>query len=187
MINARKKILAISGSTRKNSSNEAILRHIAESYGDLLEVEIYDGIDKLPHFNPDLDNNEPPADVVDFRNHIECADGVIICTPEYVFSLPGSLKNAREWSVSTMLFDDKPAAIIVASASGEKAFESLTLVLKTIGAKITDNMRLLIKGAKGKIGGDGEVTDQGTVYGIDVLVRSFIYAIDEKEGLVKKV
>ena len=178
MINARKKILAISGSTRRNSSNEAILRHIAESYGDLLEVEIYEGIDQLPHFNPDLDHENPPAAVTDFRERIQRADGVIICTPEYVFSLPGSLKNALEWTVSTMVFADKPAAIIVASASGEKAFESLTLVLKTIGATIDHNARMLIKGVKSKITENGELADRDTRYLIDVLVRSLVRSMD---------
>ncbi len=185
-MNPRKKILAISGSTRRNSSNEAILRHIAESYSDLLEVDIYNEIDQLPHFNPDLDHGEPPAPVIDFRQRIEWADGVIICTPEYVFSLPGSLKNALEWNVSTMLFTDKPSAIIVASASGEKAFESLTLILKTIGAKIDEQSRLLIKGAKGKVGEEGELTDRDTLYWIDVLVRSLVNSIDEVNETVGK-
>jgi len=100
----KKKILAISGSTKKNSSNNSILEFISESYKELLEVKIYDDIDKLPHFNPDLDNESLPSIITDLRNHIQSADGIIICTPEYVFSLPGSLKNAIEWNVSTTVF-----------------------------------------------------------------------------------
>jgi len=85
-----------------------------------------------------------------------------------------------------MLFTDKPSAIIVASASGEKAFESLTLILKTIGAKIDEQSRLLIKGAKGKVGEEGELTDRDTLYWIDVLVRSLVNSIDEVNETVGK-
>ena len=120
MAKGKRKILAISGSTRKESSNEMILNLISELYKETLEVDVFDGIDKLPHFNPDLDTENPPLLVKDFRDKIQSADGVIICTPEYVFSLPGSLKNAIEWNVSTTVFSHKPLAIIVAAASGEK-------------------------------------------------------------------
>jgi chromate reductase len=52
---------------------------------------LFNSIDQLPHFNPDLDNEAPPESVLRFRQQIQEADGVLICTPEYVFSLPGSL------------------------------------------------------------------------------------------------
>lgn len=175
----KKKIFAISGSTRKNSSNERMLKAIAALYKDTLDVEIYDGIDALPHFNPDLDNEHLPPIVQDFRERIRLSDGVIICTPEYVFSLPGSLKNAIEWNVSTTVFSNKPVAMIVASASGEKAFESLYLVMTTIESKIASKSKLLIKGAKGKIGMNGEITDQNALDNIKVLVASLIQSIDE--------
>ena len=116
------KILAISGSTKKNSSNEAILRFVAENFKNTTVVEVFDSIDKLPHFNPDVDKEALPAEVLNFRNQIQEANGILICTPEYVFSLPGSLKNAIEWNVSITNFSNKPVAFIVAAASGEKAF-----------------------------------------------------------------
>ena len=122
----KKKILAISGSIRKNSTNEFILKAIADLYRNELEVRVYNQIDQLPYFNPDLVKNEQsvPKTVKEFYQLIEEADGVLICTPEYVFSLPGALKNALEWTVSTTVFSYKPFAFIVASASGEKAFDS---------------------------------------------------------------
>lgn len=174
-----KKILAISGSTRKYSSNRSILEHIRKSYKDILKLEIFDGIDKLPHFNPDLGNDNTPQVVKDFREKIRMADAVIICTPEYVFSLPGSLKNAIEWNVSTTVFSDKPVAIIVASASGEKAFESLDLVMTTIESRIVEKSKLLIQGAKGKIGQNGEIVEEHITQQIDILVDSVINSIKE--------
>ncbi len=53
---------------------------------ETLDVEIYNRIDELPYFNIDLDKGVAPPPVVTFRKRIEEADGVIICTPEYVFS-----------------------------------------------------------------------------------------------------
>ncbi|WP_158799842.1 NADPH-dependent FMN reductase [Pedobacter sp. L105] len=144
-----KKILAISGSTRKNSVNKAILESITSVYAEQYDIEIYEQISSFPHFNPDITENLP-AVISDFIQRIEQADAVIICSPEYVFSIPGTLKNALEWTVATVVFTDKPVGIIVAAAGGEKAFESLELVLTTLGAKIPEQGKLLISGASGK-------------------------------------
>ena len=170
------KILAISGSTKINSTSGNILNNIAASYSAQLTLDIFNGIDKLPHFNPDLDGNDPPQVVKEFRNRIQSADGVLFCTPEYVFSLPGSLKNAIEWCVSTTVFSNKPVAIIVAAASGEKAFESLVQIMTAIEARIADS--LLIKGAKAKIKAEG-ITDQETSKAIKKLVISLVRAAGE--------
>ena len=174
MKNNKKKILAISGSTRRNSSNEFILNFIAERYGDTMDLELYAGIDLLPHFNPDLDQADVPPVVEEFRDKISAADGVLFCTPEYVFSLPGSLKNAIEWTVSTTVFTDKPTAYIIASASGEAAFASLDLILTTLQARIGQNSRLLIQGVKGKVGKSGLITDQGTLNELDRVAKSLL-------------
>lgn len=61
------KIFAITGSTRKNSSNYKNLKYISEEIKDSFEVEIFENIDKLPHFNPDLDTENLPEEVVSFR------------------------------------------------------------------------------------------------------------------------
>ncbi|HYG38056.1 MAG TPA: NADPH-dependent FMN reductase [Cytophagales bacterium] len=180
MANRKKKIFAISGSTRTNSSNEAILKLIATLYSEAMEVCIFNEIDGLPHYNPDLDTEEVPTNVKNFRKQIEAAEGVIICTPEYVFSLPGSLKNAIEWTVSTTIFLDKPTALIVASSMGEKAFESLTLIMKTVGAKMTESTRLLIKGARSKLNEKGGFSDEQTAKEIERLVISLTEVIDNR-------
>lgn len=156
------KIFAITGSTRKNSSNYKILKYISEEIKDSFEVEIFENIDQLPHFNPDLDTKNLPEEVVSFRNKIEKADGVIICTPEYVFSLPGSLKNALEWCVSTTIFSNKKTGLITASASGEMGHEQLILIMKTLEANLKDDTQLLISGIRGKINEKGEITNVET-------------------------
>ena len=147
----RKKVFAICGSTREHSANLVILQYIAAVISNEFDVEIYEGLSALPHFNPDHDKETAPPIVEELRTKIKNADGVIICTPEYVFSLPGALKNAIEWCVSTTVFSEKPVALITASASGVKAHESLQMIMKTIYADVRQETQLLIQGAKGKV------------------------------------
>jgi NAD(P)H-dependent FMN reductase len=169
-----KKILAICGSTRNQSSSQSILQHMATLFPERLEITIYTGIANLPHFNPDVDDDNTTPGVKDFREQIVKADGVIICTPEYVFSLPGTLKNAIEWTVSTTVFSEKPVALIVASGLGEKAYESLTLIMTTLGARIKEPAKLLIPGARSKINAQGQITDAQTLLDLQNLTIAFL-------------
>lgn len=175
----KKKVFAICGSTRAQSANLTILHHIAAIASNEFEVEIYTGLATLPHFNPDLDKDTAPGIVEELRSKIKNADGVIICTPEYVFSLPGALKNAIEWCVSTTVFSEKPVALITASASGAKAHESLQLVMKTIYADLSEETQLLIQGAKGKVNSSGEITDEVTKRQLVDLTMAFIQRLEK--------
>jgi chromate reductase len=175
-MDTKKKVLAICGSTRKTSANLQIIRFIAGMAGNAFEMDIYESLAQLPHFNPDMDreNEDVPPEVKRFRNKIAEADGVLICTPEYVFSLPGSLKNAIEWTVSTTLFSEKPVALITASGLGQKAHESLQLIFRTIYADVPEQAQLLISGVRSKINSEGNVVDAATSEGIKTLVDFFI-------------
>lgn len=170
-------ILAISGSLRAKSTNLTIIENIAEMFGDKINVSIYDGLSTLPHFNPDTDTEEMPDAVANLRQQIKQSDGVLICSPEYVFSVPAALKNALEWTVSSADFYNKPTALITASSLGEKAHESLSLILTTIDAKIGENSALLISGAQTKIK-DGKISDAETVERLNLLIESFLHTIE---------
>ena len=126
------------------------------------DVEIFEGLAAIPHFNPDLDHDPAPEAVALLRQKITEANAVLICTPEYVFSLPGSLKNALEWMVSTVVFSEKPVGLITASASGKKGHAQLKMVMKTLGAKFTPKTCLLISSIKAKMGATGEIVDEKT-------------------------
>lgn len=181
---AKKNILAICGSTRKQSANKDIINVIAKLSQDHLIINNFD-ITILPHFNQDLTNENIPESVIAFREAISKSGGVLICTPEYVFSLPGVLKNAIEWTVSSTVFTDKPTALITASSSGEKAHESLLLVMNTLGIKTNDDMCLLISGVKSKLNTEGEVTDEELVKKLIEFNKSFeenIIIIKKKEN-----
>jgi NAD(P)H-dependent FMN reductase len=179
----RKKILGICGSATKNSSNVAILKMIAELAGAQFELQIRDDLNELPHFETELTDNNVPEKIIELRNQISGADGIIICSPEYVFSIPSRLKNALEWCVSTIVFTDKPAGIITASANGEKGHEELKLIMETLQAKLTDETMLLIQGVKGKINKDGAISDEKTKGELKKFVQSFTRQV---EGHVSK-
>ncbi|WP_240343983.1 NADPH-dependent FMN reductase [Paenibacillus sp. SYP-B3998] len=136
-------ILAISGSLRARSSNTNLLHAIVTLAPPNTEVRIYEGIGELPHFNPDLDRDEPPVAVQTWRDQLKWADGVILCTPEYANGVPGVLKNALDWIVSSGEFVDKPTVVISASplqTGGEKAHTSLLLTLEMMTANITGKL-----------------------------------------------
>lgn len=161
-LTAKKNIFAIIGSASKNSSNQKLVDYIAAITDDCFQVTTYNDLKTLPHFDPELSIEATPKEVLDFRHSIEAADGILICTPEYVFSIPAGLKNAIEWCVSTTIFSDKPIGLITASASGQKGHEELQLIMKTVMAKFTTETTLLIQGVKGKLNSQGEITDNNT-------------------------
>lgn len=168
-----KRILAISGSTREKSSNAHLIHWIINNYAQFNFV-IYKGMSTLPHFNVDLDTIEPPPSVIELRQALKAADGVLICTPEYAMGVPGSLKNLLDWTVSSADFSQKPVALITASTSGEKAHESLLGTLKVIEAKIEDAATLVISHIKAKVNDRDEITDEKTSVDVKKLMETFM-------------
>jgi chromate reductase len=167
------KIFAISGSASEASVNEKILDHLASIIGNEYSIEIFTALKSIPHFNPEESLNNPPLPVLEFRNKILAANGIIICSPEYVFSIPAGLKNAIEWCVATTVFTDKPVGIITASSSGVKGHEELKMIMGTLGAKITDEASLLIGGVKARINEDGKIKDAATADMLNNFISSF--------------
>jgi NAD(P)H-dependent FMN reductase len=169
----KKNIVAICGSTRRQSSNFFLIRAIEELGKDFFDLRLFDLIGELPQFNPDMDNESPPILVADFRKLLHEADGILICTPEYAMGVPGSLKNAIDWTVSSMEFSQKPTALITASLSGVKAHASLMETLLVIEAKIPDETQLIISFIKTKVNEAGVITDEKTKAGVQKLLEAF--------------
>ncbi len=157
-----KKIFVINGSASANSSNRKIIDYFADLTKGIFDVVIFNDLKTLPHFDPELSVVNTPKAILDLRNSIQNADGILICTPEYVFSIPSGLKNAIEWCISTNIFSDKPAGLITASANGEKGHEELQLIMKTVMTSFIPETTLLIQGVKGKFGTHGHPIDSKT-------------------------
>jgi chromate reductase len=168
-----KKIFVINGSASYNSSNQKLIDNITDLTKDFFSLTVFNDLKMLPHFDPELSIDNTPKTILNFRQNIETADGVLICTPEYVFSIPSGLKNAIEWCVSSTVFSDKPTGLITASASGEKGHEELQLIMKTIMAKFTSDTTLLIQGIKGKINEQGYLTDNKTKDDLIKFINAF--------------
>ena len=106
-------VVTISGSLRKRSFNTALMRSLpalALADLDLSEAPPYD---RMPLYNADIQSVGFPADVINFADAIRNADGVIIVSPEYNWTIPGGLKNALDWvsRLENQPFRDKPVAI----------------------------------------------------------------------------
>ena len=140
-------VLLLCGSVRKGSSNEAMLRLVQEVAedaaisGDAYSAVFYEGLGELPHFNPDLDTDPLPQAVTELRSAIADADAVLVCTPEYAGTLPGSFKNLLDWTVGGTEICDKPTGWINAAnpGRGEGAAATLRLVLEYTGAAIVED------------------------------------------------
>lgn len=168
-----KKLFVIIGSASANSSNHKLVGRFVEFTKDDFEVTIAPDLKTLPHFDPELSAEDPPEAIKAFRKNIEEADAVLVCTPEYVFSIPSGLKNAIEWCVATTIFTDKPLGIITASANGQKGHEELQLIMKTVMAKFSASTTWLIPGIKGKINERGEISDRKTLQELHTFIENF--------------
>lgn len=157
------KVLAISGSLRANSSNNAVIQQCAAMLQGRASVTIYDGIGKLPHFD---DSKLIYPEVERWRQLIVEHDGVLICQPEYAFGVAGSLKNALDWTVSTGELVYKPLALITAATGGDKAHAALLHTFTALSAKVTEDTSLLIPFIRAKMNTVGQIADAATVKGI---------------------
>jgi chromate reductase len=138
-------ITLISGSLRNASTNTATLRTLQALIPPGIETVLYDGMGRLPHFNPDADREGEPVDpeVGRLREELRRADAVVICTPEYAGALPGALKNLLEWTVGDASTYQKPVAWINVSGpasptGGADAHDSLRKVLGYVHATIVE-------------------------------------------------
>jgi chromate reductase, NAD(P)H dehydrogenase (quinone) len=173
------KILAISGSLRDRSSNTKLLILIAQFSPDIIDLLPSETIANLPQFNPDLDVDPAIESVQFWREQLRHADGVIFCTPEYAQGVPGSLKNALDWIVSSGEFMNKPTLIISASPGidgGRYANESLG---RTLGMMMTEVCgTLCIPGSSAMLSDRGELIDLDIEGELRSLVSDFIQSIN---------
>lgn len=131
------KILALSGSLRAASINTALLRAAARLAPEGMEVSLFDGLGRLPLFNPD-DENRLPAPVRNFHARVATADALLIASPEYAHGVTGTIKNALDWLVSFEPFAYKPVAVLNASPRAHHADDALRETLRTMAAEIIE-------------------------------------------------
>ncbi|WP_276089650.1 NADPH-dependent FMN reductase [Pedobacter sp. JY14-1] len=144
-----KKVLIIIGSASNDSSNHKLMETFRKLTANELESHTAVDLSLLPHFNPSK-TECLPEQVEVLLNAISASDAVVICSPEYIFSIPARVKNLLEWCVATTVFSEKPVGIIIASADGREGHAQMHLLLKTLGARLSDDASLIISGIKGR-------------------------------------
>ncbi|WP_017302188.1 NADPH-dependent FMN reductase [Nodosilinea nodulosa] len=137
------RILAVSGSLRRVSSNTALLQAAIALSPPNIDIRLYSGLGNLPHFNPDLEPADPPA-VSDLRRQMAWSDGLLISSPEYAHGVPGSLKNMLDWLVSGEEFVGKPIALFNASPRAVHAQASLIEVVTTMAGQLVPEASIAV-------------------------------------------
>lgn len=166
----RNQILAICGSTRKDSVNHHLIEAITRLCENEFLFSVYTSIGDIAAFNPDIPEEEQPATVKAFRKLVKDADGILICTPEYAHGVPGALKNAFDWTVGSAEFSGKPTALITASTDGSFSHAAFLEILRTIDCKNVGDHELLIQFIKTKINAAKEIIHEPTKKAIMLLM-----------------
>ena len=159
-----------------------MLKAAAALIDDKIELTIYDGMGQLPHFNPD---NESRNDAVKyFKDEIAKSDGVLICTPEYAFGVPGVLKNALDWTVHTGDLNEKPVAVISCSPlhdGAKRSMASLLLTLQALGTRTPNHWSICVGDIYKKLSNTGEIFHPETKAEIVNMLSDFLTAIDKNK------
>ncbi|MFO7342077.1 MAG: NADPH-dependent FMN reductase [Bacillaceae bacterium] len=174
------KLVGISGSLRKESYNTKLLKTIGERYAESFDLEIL-SIRELPFYDQD-EEADPPDAVKTFKEKVKKADGVIIATPEYNWSIPGALKNALDWlSRGDKVMKDKPVMVVGASTGilgTVRAQIDLRKILGSSGlsARVLppSTNEFLVTNAHEKFDESGRLTDEATLQFLDAVVNRFV-------------
>jgi chromate reductase len=162
-------MLVICGSLRRGSFNRMIVNTLPELAPDGMRIEQAPPVAGIPHYNADLQAAEGfPGPVNALAQAIASADGVIIVSPEYNFSVPGTLKNAIDW-VSRMPdqpFKGKPVALQSAAGGmlgGARMQYHLRQIMVFLEAIVFTKPEVFVSFAKSKVDAErGIVTDEAT-------------------------
>jgi chromate reductase len=164
MADATLKVLGISGSLRKGSYNSAALRACAGMMPEGMSLTIT-SIADLPLYNQDVFDAGLPEPVKRLRAEIAAADGLLIASPEYNFSVSAPLKNAIDWASRppNQPFLEKPVAIFSATGGplgGARVQYDLRKILGQLVAHVQPKPEVFIGAAQTKFDAQGNLTDE---------------------------
>lgn len=173
------KILGVSGSLRRGSTNTALLRAAAQALTPLGAELIHASI-RLPLYDADLDDPSALLVVEGFKQAVRTADAVLIATPEYNFGPPGPLKNAIDWAsrpAYRSVFRDKPVGVMGASGSAvgtARAQGQLKQILLGMASQVFPYPELLVGNAPQRFDTHGELSDGETRERLESYLRDFV-------------
>jgi chromate reductase len=156
------------GSLRRGSLNGALARALPALAPADMTVEPLGSIGGFPIYDGDVEAQGIPAPVVAMGEAIRKADGVVVVTPEYNYSIPGGVKNAIDWlsRLKPQPFLDKPIALESASVGmlgGARAQYHLRQTFVMLEARVFNKPEVFVTQAHTKIDAKtGELTDAPT-------------------------
>jgi chromate reductase len=184
-----RKILAVSGSLRRDSWNRKLL-HAAEGLVPPgFEFDLYEGLKAVPPYDQDDDVVPGPSVVDAFRELVREVDAVFFATPEYNSSVPGQLKNAIDWAsrpLATNPLRNKPVAVVGASTGAFGAVwaqAELRKVLAATGARVVEG-EVAVGHAPTRFDEDGRLADDAIREQLQEVVSALADAIEERAHLV---
>lgn len=172
------KILGLCGSLRAKSTNRWGLHAAAEAMPAGMTLEIAE-IGDIPLYNGDIEATQGiPAAVQRLREQIAAADGVLIASPEYNFSVSGALKNTIDWisRTSPQPFKDKPVAIMSVTAGplgGGRNQYDLRKILVCVDAIVLPRPEVFIGLSAGKFDAEGRLTDEASRKAVAAQMTAF--------------
>ena len=128
-------ILTVLGSLQRRSFNRLLLEIAAAHPPAGVTLVPAVSLDSLPHFNADLDGEDTPVAVRDFRAQVTAADAVLFASPEYGHGMPGTLKNALDWLVGSGELAGKPVAAVCAAQGPDRGKLGLASLVQTLRAE----------------------------------------------------
>jgi chromate reductase, NAD(P)H dehydrogenase (quinone) len=161
------RLLGLSGSVRKASTNTAILQTLAERLGPKASLTIFP-LNDIPIYNQDFEGDATPASVRALKRAIAESDGLILCSPEYNHGMPGVLKNALDWASRPAFASplrNKPALTMTSSPAfvgGVRAHAQMNETLASAMARVLARPQVVIAGVAQKIV-DGRLIDETSV------------------------
>jgi chromate reductase len=161
------KLLGLSGSIRKASTNTMILQTLAEQLGSRASLTVFP-LNDVPIYNEDLEGAQTPDAVRALKAAISEADGLILCSPEYNHGMPGMLKNALDWAsrpVGASPLRDKPVLLMSSSpgsVGGARAHTQMQETLASTLARVVLRPQVVIASVTQKIV-DGKLVDANTL------------------------
>ena len=160
------RVLGIAGSLRQGSFNRATLRAAQELAPEGMQIDSFD-IAPIPLYNEDVRQQGFAPPVEDLRARIKAADGLLIVTPEYNYSIPGVLKNAIDWASRPpeQPFDGKPIGIMGAAGGTlgtARAQYHLRQCFVFLNGLVMNRPEVMIPTAQHKFDAAGKLTDQPT-------------------------
>ncbi|MER3414288.1 MAG: NADPH-dependent FMN reductase [Armatimonadota bacterium] len=160
------RVIAIAGSLRRGSVHKRLVRAAMTHAPEGMHIEHFD-LAPIPLYNMDLEQ-DPPHAVVELKDRIRAADGLLIAVPEHNYSFSGVTKNAIDWvsrPVAEQPIRGKPVALISAAPGilgGARAQYHLRQVLFYLEARQL-HAEYFLPQYREKIDDDGNLLDEAEV------------------------